>query len=232
MPATPDELVIAIDGPSGVGKSTTSRAVARRLRLAYLDTGSMYRAVACAVALRGIDPAADPQAVIDLVARADLNVSTEAGAERVAIDGTDVTRQIREPATSAMVSKVSTIQAVRDLLTDQMRAHVRAAGSRIVVEGRDITTVVCPDAQVRVLLVADPAVRMARRGAELEGAVERRELADQVIGRDREDSTVASFEAPAPGVTVIDSTHLGPEQVVAAVIDLVPGADEKARSRS
>lgn len=232
MPATPHDLVIAIDGPSGVGKSTTSRAVARRLGLAYLDTGSMYRAVACAVADAGIDPAADPQAVIDLVGAADLRVSTAPGTERVAIDGRDVTRQIREPATSAMVSRVSTIQPVRDLLIAQMRNHVRAAGSRIVVEGRDITTVVCPGAQVRVLLVADPAVRMARRGAELKGAVARRELADQVIGRDRDDSAVASFEAPAPGVTVIDSTRLSPEQVVAAVIGLVPGAEQKARSRS
>lgn len=231
-PNTPAELVIAIDGPSGVGKSTTARALATELGLAHLDTGSMYRAAAAAVVERGVDPVADPQAVIDLVRGARLEVSTEPGRDEVVIDGLDVTARIREPQISAVVSKVSTIQPVRDLLIDRMRQVVSECGRRIVVEGRDITTVVCPEAQVRVLLVADPAVRVARRSAELKGAVSRGQVADQVIRRDRDDSAVASFEAPAPGVTVIDSTRLTPGQVVAAVIDLVPGAGGQTRSRT
>ncbi|AFV89552.1 MAG: (d)CMP kinase [Acidipropionibacterium acidipropionici] len=230
-PPAPSELVIAIDGPSGVGKSTTSRALAERLGLAHLDTGSMYRAAAAAVVGRGVDPVADPQAVIDLVRDARLEVSTVPGHDRVAIGGVDVTARIREPEISAVVSKVSTIQPVRDLLIERMRQLVAQCGRRIVVEGRDITTVVCPDAEVRVLLVADPAVRVARRSAELKGAVSRGQVADQVIRRDHDDSAVASFEAPAPGVTVIDSTSLTPEQVVAAVIDLVP-AGGQTRSRT
>lgn len=216
-----DELVIAVDGPSGSGKSSTSRAVAQRLGLAYLDTGSMYRAVTCAVANRGIDPVTNPGAVIDLVRDADLELSTVPGVEKVVIDGQDVTEQIREPATSAAVSAVATIQPVRDLLTDRMRRIVAAHGHRMVVEGRDITTVVCPDAQLRVLLVADPAVRVARRSAELEATVDVREVTDLVIRRDRDDSTVSSFQAPAPGVTMIDSTALTLDQVVDTVVSLV-----------
>lgn len=228
-PASPpaseaEPLVIAIDGPSGSGKSSTSTAVARRLGLACLDTGSMYRAVSCAVANRGIDPAADPQAVIDLVRQARWELSTVPGVDRVVIDGQDVTDQIREPATSARVSAVATIQPVRDLLSDRMRRIVAEHGHRIVVEGRDITTAVCPDAQLRVLLVADPAVRVARRRAELDASVDPSQVSDQVIRRDRDDSTVSSFQAPAPGVTVIDSTALTLDQVVDTVVSLVPGA--------
>lgn len=224
-PADRRELVIAVDGPSGSGKSSTSRAVAQRLGLAYLDTGSMYRAITCAVVNRGLDPAADPQAVIDLVRGGHLELSTVPGIERVVIDGDDVTAQIREPATSAHVSSVATIQPVRDLLIDRMRAIVAECGHRIVVEGRDITTVVCPDAQLRVLLVADPAARVARRSAELKGSVGMDQVTDQVIRRDHDDAAVSSFQAPAPGVEVIDSTFLTLHQVVDTVISLVPGPD-------
>lgn len=164
---------------------------------------------------------ADPGAVIDLVRDADLELSTVPGVEKVVIDGQDVTEQIREPATSAAVSAVATIQPVRDLLTARMRRIVAEHAHRMVVEGRDITTVVCPDAQLRVLLVADPAVRVARRSAELEATVDVREVTDQVIRRDRDDSTVSSFQAPAPGVTMIDSTALTLDQVVDTVVSLV-----------
>lgn len=213
-------LVIAIDGPSGSGKSSTSRLVATRLGLAHLDTGSMYRAAACQVAHRGIDPRTDPQAAVDLVSTADLRLDTRPGHDHVVIDGRDVTEEIREPATSAKVSAVATIQPVRDLLTAMMRRIVEDSGRRIVVEGRDITTVVCPDADVRVLLVADPAVRMARRSAELGGGVDQAQMRDQIVRRDRDDSTVSQFASPAPGVTLIDSTRLSLEQVVERVIGL------------
>jgi cytidylate kinase len=100
--------------------------------------------------------------------------------------------------------------------------QVAADRGRIVMEGRDITTVVCPDAQVRVLLVADPAIRVARRQAELGEKVDMAQVIDSIVRRDRDDSTVSTFEEPAQGVTVVDSTHLNLDQVIDAVIDLVP----------
>ena len=214
-------LVIAIDGPSGSGKSSTSRGVANRLGLAHLDTGSMYRAVACRVAHLGIDPTANPRDAIEVARACHLEVDTSAIGSRVVIDGEDVTAEIRDPQTSAKVSAVATIQPIRDALTARMR-QVAADRGRIVMEGRDITTVVCPDAQVRVLLVADPAARIARRQAELGEKVDMAQVIDSIVRRDRDDSTVSTFEEPAEGVTVVDSTHLDLDQVIDTVIDLVP----------
>ena len=214
-------LVIAIDGPSGSGKSWTSRGVANRLGLARLDTGSMYRAVACRVAHLGIDPTTNPRDAIKVAQSCHLEIDTSAIDDRVVIDGEDVTKEIRDPQTSAKVSAVATIQPVRDALTARMR-QVAADRGRIVMEGRDITTVVCPDAQVRVLLVADPAIRVARRQAELGEKVDMAQVIDSIVRRDRDDSTVSTFEEPAEGVTVVDSTHLNLDQVIDAVIDLVP----------
>ena len=214
-------LVIAIDGPSGSGKSSTSRGVANRLGLAHLDTGSMYRAVACRVAHLGIDPTVNPRDAIEVARACHLEVDTSAIGSRVVIDGEDVTAEIRDPQTSAKVSAVATIQPIRDALTARMR-QVAADRGRIVMEGRDITTVVCPDAQVRVLLVADPAARIARRQAELGEKVDMTQVIDSIVRRDRDDSTVSTFEEPAEGVTVVDSTHLDLDQVIDTVIDLVP----------
>ena len=214
-------LVIAIDGPSGSGKSSTSRGVANRLGLAHLDTGSMYRAVACRVAHLGIDPTVNPRDAIEVARACHLEVDTSAIGSRVVIDGEDVTAEIRDPQTSAKVSAVATIQPIRDALTARMR-QVAADRGRIVMEGRDITTVVCPDAQVRVLLVADPAARIARRQAELGEKVDMAQVIDSIVRRDRDDSTVSTFEEPAEGVTVVDSTHLDLDQVIDTVIDLVP----------
>ncbi|WP_288784463.1 (d)CMP kinase [uncultured Cutibacterium sp.] len=214
-------LVIAIDGPSGSGKSSTSRGVANRLGLAHLDTGSMYRAVACRVAHLGIDPTANPRDAIEVARACHLEVDTSAIGSHVVIDGEDVTAEIRDPQTSAKVSAVATIQPIRDALTARMR-QVAADRGRIVMEGRDITTVVCPDAQVRVLLVADPAARIARRQAELGEKVDMTQVIDSIVRRDRDDSTVSTFEEPAEGVTVVDSTHLDLDQVIDTVIDLVP----------
>ncbi|MGK2350018.1 (d)CMP kinase [Cutibacterium sp. V947] len=214
-------LVIAIDGPSGSGKSSTSRGVAHQLDVAHLDTGSMYRAVACRVAHLGIDPKANPRDAIEVARTCHLNLDTSANHDLVLIDGEDVTEEIRRPETSAQVSAVATIQPVRDALTARMRQIADECG-RIVMEGRDITTVVYPDAQVRVLLVADPAVRIARRQAELGENVDMEQVIDSIVRRDRDDSTVSTFEKPAEGVTLLDSTHLNLDQVINAVIDLVP----------
>ena len=214
-----EPLIIAIDGPSGSGKSSTSRGVARRLGLAYLDTGAMYRAAAWLVAERTLE---DPAAIIDAVATTPMDIALDPAAFAITVDGTDVTEAIREPRISASVSKVSTIQAVRDILIARQRALIAGADGGIVVEGRDITTVVAPEAQVRVLLVADPAARIARRQAELGDRADHAQVTDQVIRRDADDSTVAAFTEAAAGVTVVDSTHLTLDQVIDRICGMAP----------
>lgn len=214
-----EPLIIAIDGPSGSGKSSTSRGVAQRLGLAYLDTGAMYRAAAWLVAERTLD---DPDAIIDAVATTAMDITLDPIGFAITIDGTDVTEAIREPRISASVSKVATIQSVRDILIARQRDLIATAAEGIVVEGRDITTVVAPDAQVRVLLVADPAARIARRQAELGGKADHAQVTDQVIRRDADDSTVAAFTEAAPGVTVVDSTHLTLDQVIDRICGMAP----------
>jgi len=214
-------LVIAIDGPSGSGKSSTARLVATRLGLAYLDTGSMYRAITLGCMGAGLlGDEVDRAGVIGFTTLAKLKLGTDPAAPSIALNGVDVTDEIRAPEVSAKVSAVATIPEVRAILTAQMQQIV-AKKKRIVAEGRDITTVVCPDADVRVLLVADAAARMARREAQEGGTLSEAQLRDQVVRRDRDDATVSQFEAPAPGVTLIDSTYMTLEEVADAVIALV-----------
>ncbi len=216
-----ERLVIAIDGPSGSGKSSTSRGVADRLGLAYLDTGAMYRAATWFVLHHGLTDA-DPETVARRIAAAAMDFVTDPSAPTISIGGTDVTEAIRAPEVSQAVSSVATNLAVRQDLVARQKAIVAAAERGIVVEGRDITTVVAPDADVRVLLVADPAARVARRQAELGNRVDHAAVTDQVIRRDRDDSTVAAFTEAAPGVTVVDSTELSLEQVIDVICGLVP----------
>lgn len=211
--------MIAIDGPSGSGKSSTSRGVAARLGLAYLDTGAMYRSIAWLVREQGIDTT-DPDAVAAATRAADLQIATDPAEPRFVVAGTDVTDAIRAPEISATVSQVATIPAVREELIRRQRAIIAEAAQGIVAEGRDITTVVAPDAAVRVLLVADPGARVARRQTELGGAVDTAAVTDQVLRRDRDDSTVAVFTEAAPGVTVVDSTHLDLDEVIDRVCHL------------
>lgn len=208
-----DRLVVAIDGPSGSGKSSTARGVAQRLGLAYLDTGAMYRAVTWAVLHRGVDRT-DVDAVAELCVAADLAVSVDPAEPRILINGHDVTDAIRDPEVSAAVSAVATNLDVRADLIARQRKIMREATEGIVAEGRDITTVVAPDAAVRVLLVADPSARIARRHAELGDRVDAAAVNDQIVRRDRDDSTVAEFEEAAHGVVVVDSTDLSLEQVI------------------
>ena len=223
-------LVVAIDGPSGSGKSSTSRGVAARLGLAYLDTGAMYRAVTWLAVHEGVD-LTDTDAVADLVARSQLVLELDPEHHSVTIDGHDVTTAIRDPDVSAAVSAVATNLAVRaDLVARQKQVIAEAAGG-IVAEGRDITTVVAPEAPVRVLLVADAAARVARRHAELGEHVDADAVHDQVVRRDRDDSTVAAFHDAAPGVTVLDSTDLTLEQVIDTICALVPAAYEPSVAR-
>ena len=218
MPCLLSDLVIAIDGPSGSGKSSTARGVATRLGLACLDTGSMYRAIALGCRAGGLMD--DPEGITGFAQRAQLTLGTDPAGQSIALNGVDVTEAVHSPEVSAQVSKVATIKAVREVLTAQMRV-IASNRRRIVVEGRDITTVVCPDAHVRVLLVADQAARLARRDAQV-GGLDSQDLRDQVVNRDEADATVSVFLTPAPGVTLIDSTYMTLEQVIDAVIALVP----------
>ena len=212
-------VVVAVDGPAGSGKSSVSKAASKRLGYDFLDTGAAYRALTWVALERGVDTA-DAEGVVALLG--DFPYRTEVGEQGtvVYVGDADVTAQIREPRVSAVVSDVARIPEVRVALNDAFRriiAGTTAPG--IVVEGRDITTVVAPDAQVRILLTADEAVRIARRSAELApGAAS---TAEQLRERDRRDAQVVDFLTAAPGVTTIDSTHLDFDQTVDAVVDLV-----------
>lgn len=216
-------LVIAVDGPSGSGKSSVSREVARRLGLAYLDTGAMYRALAwwCldrGVDLRDADATAAAGAVLPLV------IATDPGDPRVEVDGADVSEQIRTTAVSEQVSLVATNLAVREQMRRRQRELIDADPAGTVAEGRDITTVVAPDAAVRVLLTATERTRLERRAIELHGHADDQAIAathDQVVRRDRDDSTVSRFVSAADGVVTIDSSALDFGQVVDAVLALV-----------
>ena len=216
-------LVVAIDGPSGSGKSSTARGVARQLGLAFLDTGAMYRAATWLAMQRGID-LTDTAAVAELVREAEMDLVLEPDGFTIAIDGTDVTLAIRAPEVSAVVSAVATNLDVRADLVARQRELIASTPGGIVAEGRDITTVVAPDADVRVLLIADPEARVARRHAELSDRADVEAVTDQVIRRDRDDSTVAQFTSAAPGVHMIDSTELSLDDVVSAICALVPAA--------
>ena len=215
--------MVAVDGPSGSGKSSVSKAVARRLGAAYLDTGAMYRAVAWHCLNEGVD-LADAEAVAAAAVAMDLDQSTDPDVEAVRVGGTDVTEAIRGPEVTDTVSTVAVVIPVREELHRRQRAAIAAAG-RMVAEGRDITTVVAPDAHARVLLTASEAVRTARRSGQLAAAgetgVDAGTLHRQVAGRDARDATVSTFDRPADGVALVDSTELDFEQTVAAVLAAV-----------
>ena len=219
----PAPLVVAVDGPSGSGKSSVSKAVARRLGAAYLDTGAMYRAVAWHCLNEGVD-LADAEAVAAAAVAMDLDQSTDPDVEAVRVGGTDVTEAIRGPEVTDTVSTVAVVIPVREELHRRQGAAIAAAG-RMVAEGRDITTVVAPDAHARVLLTASEAVRTARRSGQLAAAgetgVDAGTLHRQVAGRDARDATVSTFDRPADGVALVDSTELDFEQTVAAVLAAV-----------
>ncbi|MEV7636077.1 (d)CMP kinase [Pseudarthrobacter enclensis] len=213
-------LVVAIDGPSGSGKSSVSKEVARRLRIAYLDTGAMYRALTWHCVNSNIDlddAAAVEQAARDLV----LDLSTSPQEEYVRVNGVDVTDAIREPAISSAVSAVATTLGARTELIRRQRDLIDKHHRRMVVEGRDITTVVAPGAEVRMLLTASEEARLRRRGIQLGGTQNAEELAAQVTHRDAKDSTVVNFTQAADGVVTLDSSDLDFEQTVDAALVIV-----------
>ena len=222
-------LVVAIDGPSGSGKSTVSRLVAARLGLEYLDTGAMYRAVCWECLERGID-LADEAAVAEVARGLDLEMGTDPDAPTVRVGGRDVAVEIRETRVSAAVSAVATNLAVRAELRRRQQELIAVArtGERggVVAEGRDITTVVAPDADVRILLTASENARLARRALEVHGSDDEQALAatrDQVVRRDAQDATVAQFLEAADGVIRLDSSGLSLQQTVERVLAVVSG---------
>jgi cytidylate kinase len=205
--------VIAIDGPAGAGKSTIAKALADRLGLEYLDTGAMYRAVTLA-AMRASVATSDLAAVASLAARMSLEVT-----DTVVLDGVDVTAAIRTPEVTVAVSPVAANSAVRAELRARQRtwAHEHGGG---VIEGRDIGTVVFPDAELKLYLTASPRVRAERRVGESGGDVE--EIAAAIAARDEADLTrVDSPLAEADSAILVDTSGLGIDDVLAVIEDLL-----------
>jgi cytidylate kinase len=202
--------VVAIDGPAGAGKSTVARAVAGELGFTYLDTGSMYRAVALAAAERGAKPAT--------VA---LTLKIEPLGDRIVVDGADVTAKIRAPEISEAASRAAAEPDVRRAVVELQR-RLLSSGDW-VAEGRDIGTVVAPNAELKVFLTADPEERARRRAAEL-GIDPSRVLAEQAIRDERDRTREHSPLEPAAGAVVVDSTHMTLPEVVQRIAELVPGA--------
>ena len=218
-----EHLNIAIDGPSGAGKSTLAKAVASALQIRYLDTGAMYRAAAWWCTDQGID-LANQQAVADAVANMPLEMPVDPNEQTIVCGGTDITDAIRTSELSKHVSKVATNLDVRAEMKRRQRQIIAEASQGIVAEGRDITTVVAPDADVRVLLTASEEARLARRALEVRGAADSAALEatrDEVLRRDADDSTVSEFMTAEDGVTTIDSSTLSIDEVVHAVISLI-----------
>ena len=213
-------LVVAIDGPSGSGKSSVSKEVARRLNLAYLDTGAMYRALTWYCLDRGTD-LADAAAVELAAEELPLDISTSPHTSMCGWTAPTSPTAIREPGISSAVSAVATTLGARTELIRRQRALIEKHHRRMVVEGRDITTVVVPGAQVRMLLTASEEARLRRRGIQLGGTQSAEQLAAQVTQRDAKDSTVVNFTQAADGVVTLDSSDLDFEETVAAALRIV-----------
>lgn len=209
---------MAVDGPSGSGKSTVSRRLAVALDAAYLDTGAMYRAVTWAVLRAGADPA-DAGTVTKIAHEVALTVGTDPVRPEIAVDGTPVEKAIRSAEVTAAVSAVAAVPAVRRLLVARQR-EVIAAAERIVVEGRDIGTVVAPDADLKVYLTASPEERARRRSAET--AADHLTTAADLARRDQLDSTRAVDPLrKAPDAVELDTTAMGIDEVVATLRTLL-----------
>lgn len=214
-------LVIAVDGPAGSGKSTAARGVASALGLRYLDTGSTYRALTWWLLARGVD-VGDPDAVTACLGQPVIEVGTDPQAPAIWVDGTDVAGPIRTREVSNAVSAVASIPAVRRhliALQRQVISDVLAAGRGIVAEGRDIGTVVAPDAPVKVFLTASELVRARRRTADLAADPEATVAVTQAE-QERRDASDAPQTATAADAVVIDTTPLSRSDVIREIISL------------
>jgi cytidylate kinase len=231
-------FIIAIDGPSGAGKSTLGRRLARELGLLYIDTGAMYRAVALAAAAAGVS-AADAEGVAEVARRASIRLEGEPDALRVLLDGRDVSEEIRGEAVGGDASLVSAVPAVRRELVRRQR-EMGERGGGVVLDGRDIGTVVFPSADVKFFLTAVPEAR-ARRRLDEERAREASQSFEETLAdindRDRRDATREDSPlAIADDAVVIDTTELSVEEVfqrmLRAVRDRHPGGGERGETQA
>ncbi len=213
---------IAIDGPSGAGKSTSARAAAKELGFIYVDTGALYRAVGVAALKRGI-ATADAKAVADMLPSLKIALRFEAGEQKVYLNGEDVSKTIRLPEASMAASDVSAVPAVRAFLFDLQKTLARE--NDCIMDGRDIGTVVLPEAQLKIFLTASAEERANRRYNELISRgtpVEYEALLSEIVQRDYNDShrAIAPLK-PAPDAVILDSSDMGFEEVVAEIVRLV-----------
>ena len=223
-PGLGDGVVVAVDGTSGSGKSSTSRGVARRLGLRYLDTGAMYRAVTWWMLRNGVD-VHDPDAVASRCEEARIESGTDPSAPTIEVDGQDVAVEIRGEDVNAAVSPVSAVPRVRARMQVMQRQIIEASlddgQGGIVVEGRDIGSVVWPDAPVKVFLSADPGARAARRAAE-EGGSDLEATRDSLLARDKIDSGRAvSPLVLADGAVHVDTTELTLDEAIETIVAMV-----------
>ena len=219
-------IIVAVDGPAGSGKSSVSKEVARRLGFGYLDTGAAYRALTWAsMNLAGFTPEELVQK--DLESDFDYAISMDPNNYWVRVGDTDVTEEIRTSAVAESVSQVARISEVRAFMKSLTHRLVESSGlPGVIVEGRDITTVVAPEAEIRILLTANEAVRLERRSAELSEA-SAASVKRQVSERDASDSKVVDFMTPAIGVQLVDSSDLNFAQTVSAVLAIVESGSPK-----
>ena len=219
-------FAVAVDGPAGSGKSSVCRGTATRLGMRYLDTGAMYRAMTWAMLDAGVD-VDDAAAVTSAASHVVLASGTDPSCPTISVNGVDVSEPIRSATVTAAVSAVSAVPEVRELLVSLQRAEVAAAGDAgIVVEGRDIGTVVLPDAPVKIFLTADPAVRALRRAKEdserTQADVSVEATQQALVARDAKDSSRATSPlTQAADAIVVDTTELNLEQVITEVINQV-----------
>jgi CMP/dCMP kinase len=213
-------VIVAIDGPAGTGKSSTSKAVAAALGLRYLDTGAQYRAITWWMITNGVDTD-DPAAVATAAGKPVIVSGTDPGAPAISVDGVDVSAPIRTPEVSSRVSAVSAVPEVRTLITELQRSIAASAEEGIVVEGRDIGTTVLPGADLKVFLTASPEARAARRSGELKGSDVTATRA-ALLKRDAADSGRATSPlAKADDAVEVDTTELTLPQVIEHVVALV-----------
>jgi cytidylate kinase len=222
------KITVAIDGPAGSGKSTVSKEVARRLGYAYVDTGAMYRAVALLGMRAGLEPS-DREGFIAQAAAARMEFRVTDSGQRFLVNGEDCTDAVRDPAVGALSSPVSAIPRVRTYLTTAQQRMAQGGG--VVMEGRDIGTVVCPQAEVKVFVTATPPERARRRYLELKAKgkdVTQEEVLAEITERDQRDSTreVAPLRMAEDAHELI-TDGLSIEEVVARIIDLAREAEAR-----
>ncbi|MFE5301025.1 (d)CMP kinase [Streptomyces sp. NPDC056632] len=223
-----ETVIVAIDGPSGTGKSSTSKAVAAKLGLSYLDTGAQYRAITWWMISNGVD-VNDADAVANAAAKPVIVSGTDPLRPTITVDGVDAAGPIRTEEVTSRVSAVSAVPEVRALITELQRSIAKGAELGIVVEGRDIGTTVLPDADLKIFLTASPEARAARRSGELKGA-DVHATQQALIKRDAADSSrKTSPLAKADDAVEVDTTELTLDQVIECVVTLVEEKRTAAR---